>query len=120
MRSGGEARLGGRRGGNASYAGERERRRQATKARVDRGDGPLDLDVGVGRDDFDLDEAELDAGRWTQERGSQGAGRGGRGRGAQSGGHASTTRNQDWGRSSCAQREEPIVDWARRAGAGRR
>lgn len=112
-------------GGNASYAGDRERRRQATKARVDRGDGPLDLDVGVGRGDFDLDEAELveaelDAGRWTQERGSQGAGRGGRGRGAQSGGHASTTRNQDWGRSSCAQREEPIVDWARRAGAGRR
>lgn len=62
----------------------------------------------------------LEAGGWTQERGSQGAGRGGRGRGAQSGGHASTTGNQDWGRSSCARREEPIVDWARRAGDERR
>ncbi|KAK1243983.1 hypothetical protein MKX08_002121 [Trichoderma sp. CBMAI-0020] len=41
---------------------ERERRRQATKARVDGGDGLLDLDVGAGRGEFDLGEAE-NAGR---------------------------------------------------------
>lgn len=52
----------------------RERRRQATKARVDGGDGLLDLDVGGGRGDFDLDEAELDAGSWRLDAGTRVAG----------------------------------------------
>jgi hypothetical protein len=84
----------------------------------------LDLDVCVGRGDFDLDEAEFVVGRRNaghrelveeQEAG-----------GAQSGGHASTTKDQDWGRSepgagfSSAQREEPIVDWSRSVGVERR
>lgn len=61
--------------------------------------------------------------RWKLEagRGSQGAGRGGRGRGGlKVVATLQPPENQDWGRSSCAQREEPIVDRARRAGVERR
>lgn len=47
---------------------DRERRRQATKARVDEGDGLLNLNVGAGR-------GELDAGSWKLEAGRRNAGR---------------------------------------------
>lgn len=52
----------------------RERRRQAAKARVDGGDGLLNLDVGAGRGDFNQDEAELDAGSWRLDAGTRVAG----------------------------------------------
>jgi hypothetical protein len=70
MRSGGEARLGGRRGDQRQLCRRaRERRRQAAKARVDGGDGLQNLDVGAGRGGFDLDEAKLNAGSWRLDAG---------------------------------------------------
>lgn len=120
MRSGGEARLGGRRGGPtpAIMPGERANgRRQATKARVDGGNGPLDLGVGEGRSELGLDEAELDA---VAVAGRRNAGRrqlvaGSWSRRKRQGGSKWWTRFNHresiriGGGSSCALREEPIV-----------